>query len=364
MPDSISTSSATEPVWQPILDGEDRDRALALARQLAHAAIERRIDTAPTLLGRAGITVFCAYAESAGILDHADIPGMLAESIELATTMPTQLPIGLWNGGAGLRWAISHLADGEVAQAITSRLDGAIERALVRAPASMSFDLYSGLSGILLAYTEDRSPSGVRIARTIVDRLVAFDWAQMRSLPGCAHGIAGVVAALAACVTTRRDERARDLLRELAARVVATDVRGVWVSWCTGGPGIALALHAAARALGDDELEQGAIARLCASLDEIDDPSSDATLCHGTAGLAHICHRLYRATGRAELGERARAWMRRTIAIATPIAAADADPSVLVGAAGTGLALLAAATPIAPRWDRVLGAEAASDDGR
>jgi hypothetical protein len=31
-----------------------------------------------------------------------------------------------------------------------------------------------------------------------------------------------------------------------------------------------------------------------------------------------------------------------------------AEPGILTGAAGVGLALLAAATPIAPAWDRML----------
>jgi lantibiotic modifying enzyme len=347
--------------WRPLLDGNDRDRALAIAARLARAVIAHRIDATPSLLGRAGITVFCAYAESAGIIDPVDVASLLAECIQLASTL--EMPIGLWNGCTGLRWAVAHLADGEIAQAITTRLDTAIEHALRHAPADLSFDLYSGLAGILLAYAEDCSPSGSRITRLVIDRLVAIDWAQLRSLPGCAHGIAGVVAALATFVATGhgaiadRDAmaRARGLLRQLVARLVAADPRGLRLSWCSGGPGVALGLLAAARALRDDGLARRAIATALVALAPSGNaPPGDATLCHGAAGLAHISNRLYQATGRAELADHARAWLRRTMDVAIR---RRADPSLLVGAAGVGLTLLAAATPLAPRWDRTLAAD-------
>jgi lantibiotic modifying enzyme len=363
----VSTHNLIDPrrsagaVWQPILDGGDCERALELAQRIARAVITHRIDTAPTLLGRAGITVFCAYAESAGIIDHIDTASLLAECIDLASTI--EMPIGLWNGCTGLRWAVSHLADGEIAHTIITRFDIAIERALTSAPADMAFDLYSGLAGILLAYAEDSSPAGSRIVHTILGRLAAIDWAEIRSLPGCAHGLAGVATALAtfvACGPTDDRNLARGLLGPIVARLVAVDPAHLCASWCSGGPGVALGLLAAARALGDDELAAAALATALAQIDE--DPP-DATLCHGTAGLAHLCNRLYQATGRAELATRSRDWLRRTMARHVPGAgvagfrrlrraptvAWEADPSVLVGAAGVGLALLAAATPIAPR---------------
>ncbi|HET9619862.1 MAG TPA: lanthionine synthetase LanC family protein, partial [Kofleriaceae bacterium] len=142
------------------------------------------------------------------------------------------------------------------------------------------------------------------------------------------------------------------------------------VSWCSGAPGVAVALLAAARALDDDELASDAIAAVRGD-DAYDDVPADATLCHGTAGLAHLCNRLYQATGDGGLAERALGWLRRTMAAHTPGAGVagfrrwrrkpttqwEADPGVLVGAAGIGLALLAAATPLAPDWDRVLAAD-------
>ena len=96
----------------------------------------------------------------------------------------------------------------------------------------------------------------------------------------------------------------------------------------------------------------------------------DAGLCHGAAGVAHLFNRMYQATGAPRLGEAAQFWFERTLALRRAgegmsgfsawMSAPDgeqgwvADPYFLTGAAGIGLALLAAVTPCEPEWDRVL----------
>src|SRR5262249_14299323 len=93
-------------------------------------------------------------------------------------------------------------------------------------------------------------------------------------------------------------------------------------------------------------------------------------LCHGAAGLGHLFNRLFQATGDEHLAEAARVWFRRTLDLRQPgrgIAGFEAgkgnahrrllwvdDPGLLQGAAGIALALLAAATPLEPGWDRLL----------
>ena len=98
----------------------------------------------------------------------------------------------------------------------------------------------------------------------------------------------------------------------------------------------------------------------------------DCGLCHGAAGVGHIFNRLFQATGEASLAAAARFWFERTLEMRHPdqdiagFAAFMPDPEhpdshswiaapgILEGAAGIGLALLAATTPIEPEWDRML----------
>jgi lantibiotic modifying enzyme len=97
----------------------------------------------------------------------------------------------------------------------------------------------------------------------------------------------------------------------------------------------------------------------------------DAGFCHGATGLGHVFNRLYQATGDATLRRAARFWFERSLAMRQPGRGVggfqaltarddgtkywdDEDRGILTGAAGIGLALLAAATPIEPEWDRML----------
>jgi lantibiotic modifying enzyme len=96
----------------------------------------------------------------------------------------------------------------------------------------------------------------------------------------------------------------------------------------------------------------------------------DAGLCRGAAGIAHRLDRRARETGEERIAEEARCWFARLLAMRRPgegiggfqarvpdgrggAAWAD-DPGFLNGAAGIGLALLAAISPVEPAWDQVL----------
>jgi hypothetical protein len=96
----------------------------------------------------------------------------------------------------------------------------------------------------------------------------------------------------------------------------------------------------------------------------------DAPLCHGAAGLGQIFNRLFQSTGRVEFADAAREWFGRALEMRHPgegiggYQAAEkragggldwvSDPSLLTGAAGIALALLAATTSVEPAWDRML----------
>lgn len=147
------------------------------------------------------------------------------------------------------------------------------------------------------------------------------------------------------------------------------------LAWCYGDAGIAAAFLAAARLAGrlDWEQEALAIARRAAERPIEGAGIRDAGLCHGAFGLAHLFNRLHQATGDDLFAQTARVWIREGLRFHEPgrgvagFAAWDAreggdptwrpDSGFLTGSAGIGLALLAAATPHEPAWDRVLLAD-------
>jgi hypothetical protein len=147
------------------------------------------------------------------------------------------------------------------------------------------------------------------------------------------------------------------------------------IAWCYGDLGLGVALLWAARSVGrgDWEAEALAIARLAAKREVAKAGVRDAGLCHGAAGNAHIFNRLWQATGEELFREAALTWFEETLALRQPglglggfrawmpgpEAKDNPEPWVdaeglLEGAAGIGLALLAAVTPMEPQWDRML----------
>jgi lantibiotic modifying enzyme len=117
------------------------------------------------------------------------------------------------------------------------------------------------------------------------------------------------------------------------------------LAWCYGDPGVAAALCVAGWHEYATDIAECAAARSIA-----DNSIGDASICHGSAGLAHIFNRLHQATGTPSLRVAAEDWLSHLM----DAQLADLDSGFLTGAAGVGLVLLAAATPLEPRWDRVL----------
>jgi hypothetical protein len=142
-------------------------------------------------------------------------------------------------------------------------------------------------------------------------------------------------------------------------------------AWCYGDPGIAAVLLIAAQATGSAEWQATALdlARTAAGREAAEARVRDAGLCHGAAGLAHLFNRMHQATGDAALGEAARDWFHRALDMRDPERGVAgfpalmpgpgspqwvADPGLLMGSTGVGLALLAAIGTVEPAWDRVL----------
>jgi hypothetical protein len=151
------------------------------------------------------------------------------------------------------------------------------------------------------------------------------------------------------------------------------------LAWCYGDPGIAAALLVTARARGDGALERLAVELAVAASDRPAETSGvrDAGICHGSAGLAHLFNRLYQETGEPRLAAASRRWFERALEFRQPgVGLAGyrafqveddavteswrADPGLLEGVAGIGLALLGAVGDFEPAWDRILMLSAAA----
>jgi lantibiotic biosynthesis protein len=305
--------------------------------------------------------------------------------------------------------------DGSAGDDPGAEIDDAVGSLLARDEWREHVDLMSGLSGLAVHALERMPRPGARscLERIVwhLDRRarpvapgVAWHtspellppW-QREASPaghidlGVAHGNPGVLAVLAKIAAAGvAADRAAALFHAgvawLVSRWIAGHPDGCFASWlagtsgdstpsrlawCYGDLGIAAALLTGARAVGSSRTEQVAreLARLAAARPDQSAGVVDAGLCHGALGNAHVFNRMYQATGDDRLLEAARRWIDRGLefrragegaagfcarrAQADGSVVREADPGLLNGAAGIGLALLAACTDVTPAWDRV-----------
>lgn len=366
--------------------------------------------------GSAGLALFFAYLHRVEpSVRHEDVSERLLQaSMEAVSSQP--MSAALSSGFTGVAWVVEHLQNSghEVEEDALLEIDEALLQLLETPPWSGTHDLISGLAG-LGVYALERlpRPSAVQCLERVVARLaetaqtlpegIAW-WTQGPFLPawrrarssqpvcdlGVAHGVPGIMGVLAGAVSAGVSaEESRRLLRGAwdylwahrmpypGARIpdaVAPDLtpRPTRSGWCYGDPGVSLVLHGVARTLGDSQREEAALALACEAAHRPLEETrvADAGLCHGSAGLAHIYNRLYQATGRSELAAAARQWLDHTLGLWQPGQGIggyrvqnaredgelfwDVSPGLLAGEAGTALALLAAASPVEPAWDRSL----------
>ena len=381
--------------WRPLLEGESATRARAAAEAIFHdLAADPGHAIGPGLnRGLAGLALFFAYYERA--LGDAGAGELAGRYLERAIAELAERPLpssGLYHGFTGVAWVVEHLTGGEAdgeEEDVNEEIDAALLAILRRAPWRGEFDLLGGLVGWGV-YALERLPRPVAAAMLplIVDRLgecaerrdrgvVWRDPGNAAREPdrGMAHGAAGVIALLARMFREgAAGPAAASLLDEAVEGVLGRRAEGEpgELAWCAGDAGLSVALLAAAGACGRDDWKDaaGSLAAASAARCSEDAEGFDPALCHGTAGLSHLFHRLYHATDDPALLAAARRWMEHTLARWRPGEGiggyrclgrrADggigwiADPAFLGGAAGIGLALLAAISPVEPAWDRLL----------
>ena len=278
-----------------------------------------------------------------------------------------------------------------------------------------AFDLVSGAAGVG-AYLLTRDPHGllpgilrglVALARPAgglpgwwTPPAPTDDGFTARAYPhgslncGLAHGVPGPLALLALALRAGAEVPGQhDAVQVMAAWLVAQHTEDRWgvnwpaavpvpppgtpwpqpagleparAAWCYGSPGVARALWLAGCALDDADLRDLAVEAIRAALRRpvserrIDSP----TFCHGVAGLLQIVLRFWQDTRLPVLSQAAAGLVDQLLAVyqpERPFGFAALEPGgnpvdrggLLDGAPGVALALLAAATPADPSWDRL-----------
>ncbi|MFN0063750.1 MAG: lanthionine synthetase C family protein [Myxococcaceae bacterium] len=334
------------PDWQPILEGQDAEKAQRIVAQVVHdrdpADSMARLDSFAVLLD-----AYLAKVHSSD--ERADATfARLERVIEQASRLRSS---ALYGGLAGVAWVTAHVntllsewldtASGEASEAWP---DALFIREVRSLPEPVQYDLISGLVG-LAVYAIEHLPAkeAEQLLGGVIDRLLARKAVRMphgstfltepELLPahqrihapsgnynlGVAHGIPAVVVVLAHGI--RRGYRvieARELVDALWDWMVAqqcssgpgarfpthVEIDGrssgpAREAWCYGGLGLSVALLRAAQLLDDTSKAHAAVefAKLEAERSIESSDSKDCGLCHGAAGNAHLFNRLFQASG-------------------------------------------------------------------
>ena len=286
-------------------------------------------------------------------------------------------------------------------------------RTLVEGSAEEDFDIVNGWSGIglyLMNFKEDPvcreaigciidfmtwlSGAGADKPRCFTPSELLPTTEQAESYPdgfwnfGLAHGILGPLAFLAKASTSGvGDTRTAVAVRALYEWMYLyrqEDEYGInWPygcgrhgspgqvrklarsAWCYGSPGISRSLLLAGQALEDPTLVHLAteamisVCRRPKSLWEVD----TVGICHGLSGVILICLRFFNETGQDIFKNIADSLVSELIEQYNPCLSygfpseafsVDDSPSLLTGAIGVGLALIAATGHVPPDWDQML----------
>lgn len=397
--DQEQAASAVESIARDLMAFVEREDALdEEAASLAH--------------GAAGVALFFHYASLANIVTDAD--QYAVRCLQRAANALAMSPMSPWlfRGFTGVAWAVQHIAPRDGDDDLCTEIDVALERLLRELNGAGVYDLISGLVGCgVYAMSRPASQVATRCAEATVALLASraeqaadgttwhtepqFLPSHQRSLYpngyynlGVAHGVPGVIALLAQYCNGRKERSDIRLLTEGAiqwllgqpSRIDSASRFGYFAGrgiahqstqpgWCYGDLGIAATLHVASEMLGDASYKAESIAIGCEVASRSGPPGDgyEPGLCHGAAGVAHLYHRLANASKNSQLATAALHWYRRTLALREPgrgvggfsrydrsSATWDHSPGFLDGAAGIGLALIAAMTSVPPEWDAAL----------
>lgn len=372
--------------------------------------------------GSAGIALFFAYlakaSEDVGCLNTA--ARFLDEALQSVESL-SECP-GFLSGYSGVLWTFEHFNRHLYPEALRTSLSRLSQQEIdhsvfVASRSEVATGIMDGLSGICL-YVAERMPglAEEQLFDAVIERLDNLSmneppgiiWKMSRRseheirtivpgfslgnrvyITGAGYGVAGIVGALiAGCArgiangrACRLVERAISwmLAQRQAGAIAFPPVVGVSVpprpnGWLIGDPGIAMVLFNAGRILGRDDWQATALdiaradARNC--LRQVVAPKdSQFNLCEGAAGRAHIFNRLFHATGDQLFADIARQYYLQLLDSRCEGQGMGGFRfrgidfrGLLTGAAGVGLALLAAVSAEEPDWDRAILASLPHDE--
>lgn len=395
--------------WRPLIEGGagEGDRVRRAVDRIAEQAAGR-LTAAPSAnlsSGDPGLALLFAYLSRA---DHGDIEraAELARAfLERAADALASEAASPWlfGGWLGAVFVAEHLQGALYGPEVdlAGELVPALETLVARPDAH--FDLSFGTAGVLVVAAErarqrrdavvdrilERGVEGLRASATGGEPGRTWRTRPTPLLPtasglypegffdvGVAHGVPGVIGALARCHARGIDgagELARDAVAWLAAQEQGPSVGSAYgtffvpgepprtsrLAWCYGDAGVAGVLAAAARALDETEIAALAtrIGHRAAARTPADSGVEDPGLCHGSAGLLLVFHRLWCATGDPVFAAAARGWLASTLDGLERLerdGGALPEVGLLRGLAGTALALEAAISSQAPDWDAFL----------
>jgi hypothetical protein len=389
----------------------------AIAKDLADDAVDSVSDGIETVwnhslgYGSAGLALFFHYLQLSGEYAGAGRWRDAFLSVSTQGIASQRMPPDLYRGYSGIAWVWKHCHQplGE-REAAWSEIDEALETWVQRE--STPAELFEGVGGICLYAAECAASSGESLLELVLNKVerearpqangIAFamsnnmrrHWiSNFGQEPtgvwkiSVAHGTVGCLGGLAAAL--RFESCFARVARLLTGgcewiwnqqlswprafpEMVGAELPCLTSGWCNGDLGIALVLLQVARALGRTDWQERALviarAEAGARIDGVEANNRDNySLCHGHAGRGHIFNVLYQTTGEECFADAARYWFEQCFALRTPgkgvggfllyegfERTAKPTRGFLMGASGLGLALLAAAAPVAPDWDRLL----------
>lgn len=356
--------------WEPVLEGELRDRALGAARDMGHAVARRFASDAssssdgdPSLSrGWTGTAVTLHYLEQAFPGEGFGAVSEAALDRAVEAVAEQRMSPGLLQGFPGVAWAIEHLGHNDGPEDANAAVDEALLEMLAAPRWSGLYDLVSGLVGVGV-YAVERlpAPSGERLLELVVERLRGWSepadpgvtWytppelippSARERVPagyynlGLAHGVPGVIALLAQAHRAGVAREAAGPLLEGAvewtfAQALPRGGRATWpffvgpgidlrparLAWCYGDPGVIASLLAAADALDRPDWEEAALEALQRAVARPPGTSDveGASLCHGAMGLAHLWNRMWQRTRTDDLRASIEYWTTDALALRT-----------------------------------------------
>jgi len=388
--------SEDERRWQPLLTGEQAVRARDTVHDIVHALEQQPHSPEQGFKGDASLALVLA------LCDRSTAGARLESALNAVVSRPAT--IALFGGLCGASWTLGQVAQGDETEELVAHFEAAVLRYLDVPRWEERYDLMSGLAGVGVYAAGRRGGRAAQIAERVLSHLEATaiiddSGATWRTPPqflaearrarfpagvvdlGVAHGVPGIIGMLASFVEADIETDRSHQLLESAVRWLLSAVPSAlprfgtnWpadseeskrMGWCYGDPGVAGVLLRASCALRSPELEREAIELLQQVIAPLASRGvPDACFCHGAAGLAHIYNVAFQRTGSSQMHAQAERWLAEVLRARKPRMGVAGytfmkidddtrwtnDTTLLSGAAGVALVLLAAIEDRAPEW--------------